>query len=153
MDRNRMMVPRSQLTNCRSQQVLGIQQIESRNSRQAFLADNFLRNTQHEPLNNDERVQHPQATQQIPLPLNQFVAEVTIKYESLLDSIVTPFDTITRLCLFDNHLPGIPKKISDELEVQQETHLEKLELVISLLKALSSAHVLLFERLLRRLDA
>lgn len=70
-----------------------------------------------------------------------------------MDSIVTPFDTITRLCLFDNHLPVISKKNSDELEAQQETHLEKLELVISLLKALNSTHFLLFERLLRRLDA
>jgi hypothetical protein len=37
--------------------------------------------------------------------LNELGLELSVQYESIIDALVTPFDTICKICLFDNKAP------------------------------------------------
>lgn len=83
----------------------------------------------------------------------EFGAELTWKYEAKIESVVTPFDVICNVCLFDNMPPLSTQINSEDYELLEGIFLEKLEILIILFRCLTGGHLKLFERFLRKLDS
>jgi hypothetical protein len=94
------------------------------------------RQQQQEQVNVEENEQH--------YTINEIGHELTSLFESMIDSVQTPFDIVCDICLFDNEAPTNEKQL--------ELHCEKLDILIAIFKHLTHANIKLFEKFLKKLD-